>query len=324
MRLTTKIGSLVATVVLVSFFTFLLTQLIPGDPVVSVLGPAYNEQTVEGRAQIEVVREELGLNDSFPVRYFNWAKGVFTGDLGHKIGVNSAGISTTRLLRERLPVTLEIMFLTQLVALLIAIPAGILSAHKEDRLLDKSVTGVSFAMLAMPTFVIALILVYIFSVKLGWFPSSGYTRLTENLGENLRSMVIPVASLGAGLAAVYTRLLRAEMISTLKEDYILMAKAKGISPRRVLLRHALRPSSFALLTIAGINIGALIGGAVIIEQFMAIPGVGSALVQAVAEREYQVILSLVFVISMFYVVANFIVDMLYSFLDPRIRRGGQR
>lgn len=324
MRFTTKLVSLVATVILVSFFTFLLTQLIPGDPVVSVLGPAYNTQTEEGRAQIELVREELGLNDAFPVRYFNWAKGVFTGDLGNKIGVNSAGITTNRILKERLPVTLEIMLLTQIFALLVAIPAGILSAHKEDRLADKSVTGFSFAMLALPTFVIALILVFVFSVKLGWLPSSGYTRLTEDLSENLKSMIIPVLSLGLGLAAVYTRLLRAEMISTLKEDYILMAKAKGISSRRVLLRHALRPSSFALLTIAGINIGALIGGAVIIEQFMAIPGVGGALVQAVAEREYEVILSLVFVISMFYVVANFLVDLLYSFLDPRIRRGTSR
>ena len=324
MRLTTKLVSLVATVILVSFFTFLLTQLIPGDPVISVLGSAYNPQTEEGREQIELVREELGLNDPFPVRYFNWATGVFTGDLGNKIGVNSAGITTNRILKERLPVTLEIMLLTQIFALLVAIPAGILSAHKEDRFADKSVTGFSFAMLALPSFVIALILVFVFAVKLGWLPSSGYTRLTEDLSENLKSMIIPVLSLGPGLAAVYTRLLRAEMISTLKEDYILMAKAKGISSRRVLFRHALRPSSFALLTIAGINIGALIGGAVIIEQFMAIPGVGGALVQAVAEREYEVILSLVFVISMFYVVANFLVDLLYSFLDPRIRRGTSR
>lgn len=324
MRLTTKLASLVATVILVSFFTFLLTQLIPGDPVVSVLGSAYNPGTPEGREQIEVVRKELGLDDPYPVRYFNWAKGVFTGDLGNKIGVNSAGITTNRILKERLPVTLEIMVLTQILALLISIPAGVWSAHRENKAPDKAITGASFAMLAMPTFVIGLLLVWLFSVKLGWLPSSGYTRLTEDLGENLRSMIIPVLSLGLGLAAVYTRLLRAEMISTLKEDYILMANAKGISPRRVLLRHALRPSSFALLTIAGINVGALIGGAVIIENFMAIPGVGSALVQAVAEREYEVILSLVFVISMFYVVANFIVDILYSFLDPRIRRGATR
>ncbi len=299
----------------------MLTQLIPGDPVVSVLGAAYNPNTPEGREQITMVREELGLNKSFHLRYLDWASGVFTGDLGHKFSANAAGVTTNRILKERLPVTLEIMVLAQLMALAIAIPAGVLSAYKSDRAADKAITGFSFAMIAVPPFVLALVLVYVLSIKLNWVPSSGYTRLSDGLSENLRSMVIPVSTLGLGLAAVYARLLRSEMISTLEEDFILMANAKGLPSRRILFHHALRPSSFSLLTIVGINIGALIGGAVIVEQLMAIPGVGSALVQAVAEREYQVILGLVFIISMFYVVANFIVDVLYSFLDPRIRRG---
>lgn len=324
MRLTTKLAGLVATIILVSMMTFLLTLLIGGDPVVSVLGSAYDTSSEQGRAQIAVVRDELNLDRPVPVRYALWAKGVLTGDLGKSYGATSGGLTTNRLLKERLPVTLEIMVLTQLTAIALAIPLGTLAAYKQGRWLDKLISTTGFGLLSLPNFALGLILVFFFSIKLKWFPSGGYTRLTENLGDNLRSMVIPVMTLALGLAAVYVRLLRAEMSATLQEDFILTATSKGIKPWRVLLRHALRPSSFSLLTIIAINVGSLVGGAVVMEYFMAIPGVGSALVENIFKREYEVVLGIVLVITIFYVVANFIVDLLYSILDPRIRRGSTR
>jgi len=227
-------------------------------------------------------------------------------------------------LKERIPVTLEIMILTQLVAIALAVPIGVLSAYRRGKLVDRIITWGSFATLALPSFVIALVLVYIFSVKLRWLPSTGYTRLTADLALNLKSMVIPVLTLGLGLAAVYARLIRSEMVSTLQDDYILMATAKGLPPRNVLFGHALKPSSFSLLTVIGINIGTLIGGSIIVEYLMGIPGVGLALVENVGKREYQVVLGLVLVITIFFVAANFVVELLYSVLDPRIRRGSTR
>ena len=324
MRIGTKLGILALTVFLVSLVTFMISLLLPGDPVAIALGTSYNPNTASGRAQITEVRKELRLDRAVPMRYLLWAKGAATGDLGRKVGSSSGGVKTTRILKERLPVTLEIMVLTQIVAILLAIPLGMLSAYRKGKATDNIITGGSFAMLALPNFALGLVLVYIFSVKLKWLPSVGYTRLTEDLGKNLRSMVIPVLTLALGLAAVYTRLLRSEMTATLQEDFIQMATAKGIKPWRVLLGHALRPSSFSLLTVIGINVGALIGGAVIMEQLMSINGVGSALVESIFQREYQVVLGLVLVITIFYVVANFIVDLLYTVLDPRIRRGSTR
>jgi peptide/nickel transport system permease protein len=324
MKIWSKLGVLAITVLLVSMTTYAITLLLPGDPVVSVLGSAYDNKTPTGKAQIELVRKELRLDRAVPMRYLLWAKGAVTGDLGHKVGKSTGGISTTRILKERLPVTLEIMLLTQLVAIMLAIPLGVLSAYRKGKATDNVIAGSSFALLALPNFALALILVYVFSIKLKWLPSVGYTRLTEDLGKNLRSMVIPVLTLAVGLAAVYTRLLRAEMSATLQEDFIQMATAKGIKPWRVLLGHALRPSSFSLLTVIGINVGALIGGAVIMENLMAINGVGTALVESIFQREYQVVLGLVLVITLFYVFANFIVDLLYTVLDPRIRRGSTR
>ena len=324
MRIATRLAGLVATVVLVSMLTFLLTQLIPGNPVVAVLGSAYDNGTAEGKAQIAVVRKELGLDKSLPVRYFDWAKKAVTGDLGRSIGANSGGIRTTRLLKERLPVTLEIMILTQLLSIALAVPIGVWSAYRSGKVADHIITWGTFGVVALPAFVLALILVYAFSVKIHWLPSAGYTRLSDGLAANLKSMVIPVVTLSLGLAAVYARLIRSEMVATLQEDYILMANAKGLPPRKVLFGHALKPSSFSLLTVIGINIGTLIGGEVIVEFLMSIPGVGGALVDAVGRREYALVLGFVLVITVFFVGANFIVELLYSYLDPRIRRGSAR
>ena len=324
MRIGTKLAGLLGTMILVSMLTFLLTQLLPGDPVVSVLGASYDTKTPTGLAQIASVRKELGLDKALPVRYLDWAGKAVRGDLGRSFGTNSGGIKTTRILKERIPITLELMLLTQLASIAVAIPLGVYSAYRQGKLLDRIITYGSFAMLSLPAFVLALILVFVFAVKLKWLPTGGYTRLTADLWQNLRSVIIPVLTLSLGLIPVYARLIRSEMVSTLQEDFILMARAKGMPDRHVLFRHALKPSSFSLLTVIGIQIGALIGGSVIVEFLMSMPGVGFALVDSVGQREYQVVLGLVLVITAFYVGANFVVDLLYSVLDPRIRRGSSR
>jgi peptide/nickel transport system permease protein len=217
-RIGTKLAGLLGTIVLVSMLTFLLTQLLPGDPVVSVLGSAYDTKTPTGQAQIALVRKELGLDKPLPVRYLDWVGKAARGDLGRSFGANSGGIKTTRILKERFPITLELMILTQLVAIGLAIPLGVYSAYRQGKLLDKIITWGSFATLSLPGFVLALILVYVFAVKLRWLPTGGYTRLTADLGQNLKSVIIPVLTLSLGLAAVYARLIRSEMVSTLQED----------------------------------------------------------------------------------------------------------
>ena len=184
---------------------------------------------------------------------------------------------------------------------------------------DKAANATAFGMLAIPNFALALVLAYYVGVQLGWLPVSGYVKPSEDLVEHFRRMALPTISLAVGQVAVYMRLLRSDMIATLQEDFITMAKSKGVSPRRVLWRHALRPSSLTLLTVAGLNVGTLIGGAVIIEVIFSMPGVGTLLYEAIQSRQYIALQSLVAIIAVGYVLVNFLVDILYAVLDPRIR-----
>lgn len=311
MAIATKLGRLAGVLVAISILTFLLTQLLPGDPACQLLGPRCQDE-----AAVESVREELNLDDPLPAQYVAWLGDVVQGDLGRAYSSNQR---VSEIIQQRFPVTLELLLLAQVFALLIAVPVAIYSAYRRDSVVDRVVTAGSFATLSVPQFVIAVVFVYLFAVKANWFPATGLTRLTEDPVGNLKSLLLPSLSLALGIAAVYTRLLRNDMITTLQEDYILMARAEGISPRRILLRHALRPSSFSLLTVAGINVGALIGGAVIIEYLFALPGLGSKLVESIFRRDYLVVQGIVLLVATAYVLVNFAVDALYSALDPRTR-----
>jgi peptide/nickel transport system permease protein len=222
---------------------------------------------------------------------------------------------------ERLPVTLQIGLFALFFSIVLAVPLGVFSAYRANGAVDRSITTASFGLLAIPSFMSALLLLYIFAVYLGLFPATGWTRLTDDLGKNLKSVVLPAAALGIGQLAVYTRLLRSDMIATLQEDFVSMARAKGLPTWRILFRHALRPSSFSLLTIVGLQVGNLIGGAVIVEQFFALPGVGRLLFDAIAQRDLVLVQGVVLFLALSTVMANFAVDLLYSVLDPRIRRG---
>src|SRR5690606_2009619 len=306
-----RLVHLAVVLFLVTLFVALLTAMLPGDPVDAIAGFASEEQR-------EALREELGLDDPVPVQYVRWMGDFVTGDLGGYYTVTGERPVMDRV-RDSLPVSLQLMVYAQVLALAVAIPAGVLTAYRAGSRGDRIANATAFGMLAIPNFALALVLAYYVGVELGWLPVSGYVRPSEDLVEHLRRMAMPAISLAVGQIAVYMRLLRSDMIATLQEDFITMAKAKGVSPRRVLWRHALRPSSLTLLTVAGLNVGTLIGGAVVVEVIFSLRGIGLLLYEAIVSRQYVALQSLVAIIAVGYVLINFLVDVLYAVLDPRIR-----
>lgn len=309
----TRLARLLAVVLIVSFLTFSLTKLLPGDPVNVLLGPQASNQEV--RAAVE---KDLGLDKPFFSQYASYVSGALQGDLGRSY---TSRFETTTLLGQKLPATLELMILAQVLSLLISIPLAMYSAYRANSRADKAITATAFGLISFPNYALAVALVWLFALQLGWFPAIGYKSISSSgLVENLKSVALPVSALVAGLTAVYTRLLRSDLIATLQEDFVLMARSKGLPTWHILLRHALRPSSFSLLTVFAINFGTLIGGSVIVEQFFVIPGVGSLAIESILKRDYLVVQGVVLLIASAFVVVNFLVDILYSVLDPRVRR----
>jgi len=309
----TRLIRLLGTLLAVTFLTFSMTALLPGDPVDAILG-------VESTRDPEVVaqiRADLGLDDPFLVRYFNWLGDAATGDLGQSYITDQPVMET---ITQRLPVTAELAFLAVLLALIMALPIGIIGAYKRGRWPDNiSSAGVQVA-LSIPNFIIGIFLIYLFSVTLEWLPASNWNRLADGLIPNLKTAILPATALAMTQMAIFSRLIRADMIATLQENYILAARSKGLSDRYILVRHALRPSSLSLMTIIGINFGALLGGTVIIETLFAIPGLGFRLINAINQRDILVIQGITVFVAVVYVVINTVVDLLYAVIDPRIRK----
>jgi peptide/nickel transport system permease protein len=306
-----RLAHLAVVLFFVTLFVALLTAMLPGDPVDAIAGFGSEEQK-------DALREDLGLDDPVYVQYGRWIGDFVTGDLGGYYSVTGERPVMDRV-RDSLPVSLQLMVYAQVLALVVAIPAGVFTAYRAGSRADKAATATAFGMLAIPSFALALVLAYYVGVELGWLPVSGYVKPSEDLVEHIRRMILPTVALAVGQIAVYMRLLRSDMIATLQEDFITMAKSKGVSPSRVLWRHALRPSSLTLLTVAGLNVGTLIGGAVIIEVIFSLPGVGTLLFEAIQAHQYIALQSLVAIIAVGYVLVNFLVDVLYAVLDPRIR-----
>jgi len=260
-------------------------------------------------------------------QYWDYMTGLIQGHLGHQY---SSGRSVSELVNQSLPVSLELMIYAQVIALVIAIPLGIFAAYRAGSRADDGINTTAFALLALPNFVLALALSFFIGAKLKWLPTGGYapgwldpffdSSRTMNLGQHFQYMILPSITLAVGQIAVYMRLLRSDMIATLQENFITLAKAKGISNRRILWRHALRPSSLTLLTVAGLNVGTLIGGAIVIEVIFQIPGMGEKIYQAINAREYVELQSYIVIVAFLFVLVNFIVDFMYAVLDPRIRR----
>lgn len=305
-----KVLYLIPVLFAVTALSFMLLKLLPGDPAVNILGASATPEAVA------TLHEKLGLDEPVVTQYGRFVGNALQGDLGRSYQNNQP---TTEALKQRLPVTLELLLLSQFLALLISVPLAIRAATKPDGLLDRISTGVSFGFLALPPYIVGVVLVLLFAVLLKWFPATGYTPLTENPFENLRSLLLPAITLALAELATYLRLLRADMITTLQEDFILMARAKGMPPRRILWVHAFRPSSFSLVTVVGLNFGRLIGGTFIVEILYALPGIGALTVQSIFSTDYLVVQGTVLLVAVGYVVINFLVDLLYVIIDPRVR-----
>jgi peptide/nickel transport system permease protein len=306
-----KLLQLAVVFVVVTFFTVLLMSFIPGSPEDTVIPFATGDQKAQFRA-------ENHLDDPIPVQWAKWAGKFVTGDFGnYYTSTNTRPVAPQ--ITAALPVSLLLMLYTQIFALAVAIPLAVVAAQRKGRFVDKALNTGAFAFISLPNFAVALLLSYYVGVKLGWLPTQGYVHLTDDVVGHIKSMIIPVLALSLGQIAVYMRLLRTDLVATLQEDFILMAKSKGISSRRVLWRHALRPSSLTLLTVAGLNVGTLIGGAVVIEFMLNIPGMGYLIGYAIATRQYVALQSAVALIAIGFVLINFLIDFLYSVLDPRIR-----
>lgn len=294
----------------VTAITFLMVNILPGDVAYMIGG---EEATPE---DVRVIREELGLDGNIAVRYVSWLGRVIRGDLGESYLSHAPVLDA---ILARLPVTLELLVISQLLALLLALPAGMLSAYRNNSAVDRIISTGGFATVSIPSFVMALAAIYLFSVRLRWLPATGYTPFSLNPWANLKSFVLPALSIALIEWVVLMRVLRSDMITTLQQNYILLARAKGLPPWKILIRHALRPSSFTLLTVFGLQVGRLLGEAVIVETIFALPGMGRLLVNAIYARDYMVVQGCALLITVGYVTVNSAVDIFYAVLDPRIR-----
>jgi peptide/nickel transport system permease protein len=303
---------LVPVLIAVSLLTFLIASLLPGDLAYVILG---DQATPE---KVEALRHDMGLDQPIWWRYISWLGHVLEGDFGRSF---RTGQTVWQAVAERLPISLELMLLAQIAGLAIGIPAAIACAVRSGGAFDRFMTGTAFGMLSVPTFLSAILLIYLFAVELRWLPATGYVPFHENPLENLRFFVLPALTLALAEWPGIMRVLRSDMIATLQEDYIALAKAKGLKPSRILFVHALKPSSLTLITVTGINIGRLIGGALIVETIFALPGIGRLLVGAIYSRDLIILQGVVLFVAGGFVLMNFIVDMLYAVLDPRIRHG---
>src|ERR1044071_9525099 len=296
----------------VSLLTFLIASLLPGDLAYVILG---DQATPE---KVEALRHDMGLDQPVWWRYLSWLGHVLQGDFGRSF---RTGQTVLQAVSERLPVSFELMILAEILGLVIGVPLAIVCAARSGDPFDRFMTGSAFGMLSVPTFLSAILLIYLFAVELRWLPATGYVPFTEDPLDNLRFFVLPSLTLALAEWPGIMRVLRSDMIATLQEDYIALAKAKGLTPARILFVHALKPSSLTLVTITGINIGRLIGGAVIVETVFALPGIGRLLVGAIGTRDLIILQGVVLLVAAGFVIMNFIVDLLYAVLDPRIRHG---
>ncbi|MBV0894127.1 ABC transporter permease [Microbacterium sp. NC79] len=311
-RVTNTLVDLIIVLFVVSLGTFLLVNLMGSDPAIAILGEGYPEE------EYEKIRIELGYYDPAIVRYFSWLGSVFTGDLGTQMMPPYAPV--TERIASALPISVQLAVMGLGIALLLAIPLAMISAYFAGGRLDRMISAGAFGMLSIPSFLLGLIVIMVFANWLGWFPRAEWVRITDDLGLNLYHALLPALVIALGETATFTRILRNDLIMTLQEDFILAAKAKGMSPLRIMLSDALRPASLSMVTIVGISLGRLIGSTVIVEYLFALPGMGSLVISAASNGDVVTIQGAVMVIAVIYVLTNLLIDFSYGRLDPRIRR----
>lgn len=305
-----RLLSAIPTLILVSLFVFTLQKLLPGDPVLAMAGEERDP------AVMEYLRDKYRLNDPIPVQYLNWVGNVLTGDFGTSLRTEQP---VTTLLASKLPVTLELAVLALLIALLIGIPTGIISAVRKGTVVDYGANVVALSGISIPHFWLGILLIMVFAVKLQWLPASGFVPMGEDFGQNLKTLILPAFVLGAGLSGILMRHTRSAMLEVLRTDYVRTARAKGLFPHTVILKHALRNALMPIVTLTTLLFGELLGGAVLTEQVFSIPGFGKMIVDAVFNRDYAVVQGVVLCVAIGFLLLNLLADVLYRMINPRLR-----
>jgi peptide/nickel transport system permease protein len=307
-----RLVMLIPVILVVGVVVFALVHLTPGDPAAVILG---DRATPE---QVEQLRDQLGLNEPLPVQFLEWFGGVLRFDFGESIFL---GMSVQDALLERVQPTLLLTLYALTVQILIGVPAGVIAAVKHNSWIDRLFTVLAISGAAIPTFFLGILLILFFAVRLRWLPSGNYVPLTDDPLAHLERMAMPAFALGFSSAGLLARLVRSTMLDVLREDYVRTAFAKGLPQRLVVIRHALRNALIPAITVIGASLGALLGGAVVTETVFTIPGMGRLVVQSIGRRDYPVIQGSVMTIAIIYVLVNLLVDILYVYIDPRVRLG---
>ncbi len=308
--LTRRILATIPVMLIVALFVFSLLYIAPGDPAAIIAGDQASPEDVER------IRAGLGLDRPFLVRFGTWLWDVLRGDLGTSIFSNQP---VTRLIGQRMEPTISLMLLTLLLSISIAVPMGVLAAWNHGTWIDRVIMIFAVFGFSIPVFVVGYLLAYVFALQLDWFPVQGYTPIAKGFGPWLNNLVLPAVALGGVYIALIARITRATMLEVLSQDYVRTAKAKGVGSRTVLFLHALKNAAVPIVTVIGIGVALLIGGAVVTESVFAIPGLGRLVVDAILRRDYPIIQGVVLLFSFTYVLVNLGVDLLYSLFDPRIR-----
>ncbi|HVE23612.1 MAG TPA: ABC transporter permease [Acidocella sp.] len=308
-----RLLQIIPTMLLVSVIVFALQHLLPGDPAVMLAGDSAGDPHV-----VAQIRDQLLLNRPIGDQYLHWLVGVLHGNLGYSWELSAP---VTTLLLQKLPVTLQLSAMAFVIALATGIPLGVISAVKKGTPLDWLATSVGLFGLSVPSFWLGIVLILLVSVDLGWLPPSGYVPLSQDPLQSLRTTIMPAFVLGNAVAAIIMRHTRSAMLAALHQDYVRTARAKGLSERVVVWRHALRNALIPVVTLAGLQLGTLLSGAVLTEQVFDIPGVGKLVVDAVFNRDYPVIQGVVLVTGLLYVLINLITDILYAVINPKLRGG---
>ena len=305
-----RLGATVVVMAVVAFVVFSLLYLTPGDPAAVIAGDVATTE------DIERIRQSLGLDQPFLVRFGNWVWALLHGDLGTSI-FNSLPVA--KLIGQRVEPTLSLTICTLIVAILTSVPLGVIAAARAESKLDHTIMGFSVLGFSIPVFVLAYLLILLFSLQLHWLPVQGYRPIGEGIWPWLVHLILPSLALGTVYAALIARITRASILDVLSQDYIRTAQAKGLKERDIMIHHALKNAAVPIITIIGIGIGLLISGAVVTETVFAIPGIGRLTVDAILRRDYPIIQGVILIFSATYVMINLMIDLSYVFFDPRIR-----
>ena len=305
-----RVLATIPVMALVALFVFSLLYIAPGDPAAIIAGDQASP------ADVERIRESLGLDQPFLVRFGEWGWQILHGDLGTSIFTN---LPVAAMIAQRIEPTLSLMVVTLVFAVSVAVPIGVVAAWKADTWIDRAIMAFAVLGFSVPVFVVGYLLAYVFALELEWLPVQGYTPLSEGLRPWLENLILPAFALGCVYIALIARITRASMLEVLAQDYIRTARAKGMGQAGILYLHALKNAAVPIVTVIGIGVALLIGGAVVTETVFAIPGVGRLTVDAILRRDYPVIQGIVLLFSFVYVLVNLVVDLTYTVLDPRIR-----